>query len=256
MQDAGLGVWEAHTDVPPGGDYSYELTPEQGRARRLPDPCSREQPRGLRGPSRVFDAIEHDWGDRGFRPRPLREAVLYELHVGTFTEAGTFDAAIRRARAARKARHHRDRADAGRGGAREARLGLRRRLHLRGAPRLRRPRARCSGSSTPRTQHGIAVILDVVYNHLGASGVRAIESFGPYFTERYQTFWGKAINYDDEYCDPVREWVLQSAAGWVRDFHVDGLRLDAIHAIFDQSPKHIVAEIAERVTRRAAGARS
>ena len=83
--------------------------------------------------------------------------------------------------------------------------------------------------------NGIGVILDVVYNHVGASGNTALAAFGPYFTEKYSTFWGSAINYDDAYCDPVREWVLQSAEGWMRDFHVDGLRLDAIHAIFDTS---------------------
>ena len=77
----------------------------------------------------------------------------------------------------------------------------------------------------------MAVVLDVVYNHVGASGVPALEAFGPYFTDKYETFWGKAINYDDADCDAVREWVAQSACGWVRDFHVDGLRLDAIHAI-------------------------
>ncbi len=246
MRDAGFGVWEAHAPIPAGGDYTYELTSEDGRPRRLPDPCSRLQPRGLRGPSRVFDAGAHDWGDGGFRPRPLRDAVLYELHVGTFTRAGTFDAAIPEL-------------------ARLARLGI---TAIELMPVAEGPGERGWGYDgvyisaahhayggpealqrliDAAHQHGIAVILDVVYNHLGASGVRAFESFGPYFTERYQTFWGKAINSDDEYCDPVREWVLQSAAGWVRDFHVDGLRVDAVHAIFDQSPTHIVAELVERV---------
>ena len=94
---------------------------------------------------------------------------------------------------------------------------------------------------------GLAVILDVVYNHIGASGAEAFEAFGPYFTSTYETPWGKAINYDDADCDPVREWVLQSAEGWVRDFGIDGLRLDAIHAIFDTSAEHIVAAVARRV---------
>ncbi len=96
-------------------------------------------------------------------------------------------------------------------------------------------------------EDGLAVILDVVYNHVGASGVKALEAFGPYFTEKYETPWGRAINYDDADCDPVREWVLQSASGWVRDFGIDGLRLDAIHAIFDSSAEHIVEAIARRV---------
>ena len=91
------------------------------------------------------------------------------------------------------------------------------------------------------------MILDVVYNHIGASGAEAFEAFGPYFTGTYETPWGKAINYDDADCDPVREWVLQSAEGWVRDFGIDGLRLDAIHAIFDSSAEHIVAAVARRV---------
>jgi maltooligosyltrehalose trehalohydrolase len=94
---------------------------------------------------------------------------------------------------------------------------------------------------------GLAVILDVVYNHVGASGVKALEAFGPYFTDAYETPWGRAINYDQEDCDPVREWVLQSAEGWIADYGLDGLRLDAIHAIFDSSAEHIVAAIARRV---------
>jgi maltooligosyltrehalose trehalohydrolase len=91
------------------------------------------------------------------------------------------------------------------------------------------------------------VVLDVVYNHLGASGVKAMEAFGPYFTDKYETFWGKAINYDDAWSDPVREWVVQSALYWTRDVGLDGLRLDAVHAIFDSRPEHIVAEVARRV---------
>jgi maltooligosyltrehalose trehalohydrolase len=91
------------------------------------------------------------------------------------------------------------------------------------------------------------VILDVVYNHLGASGTVAMEAFGPYFTTRYETPWGRALNYDGPDCDPVREWACQSAEGWIRDFGIDGLRLDAIHAIVDTSPEHIVAAVARRV---------
>jgi maltooligosyltrehalose trehalohydrolase len=94
---------------------------------------------------------------------------------------------------------------------------------------------------------GISVILDVVYNHVGASGGGALAAFGPYFTQRHHTFWGDAINYDDALCDGVREWAAQSAEAWARDFHLDGLRLDAIHAIYDDSAQPIVGEIAERV---------
>ena len=87
----------------------------------------------------------------------------------------------------------------------------------------------------------------MVYNHLGASGVPAMEAFGPYLTDKYTTPWGLAVNLDDAGSDPVREWILQSAERWIRDFHLDGLRLDAIHAIFDQSTEHLVAEVARRV---------
>ncbi len=93
---------------------------------------------------------------------------------------------------------------------------------------------------------GLGVLLDVVYNHVGASGAPALAAFGPYFTGKYETFWGRAMNYDDADSDPVREWVLQSAEGWIRDFHLDGLRLDAIHAISDDSPEHLVAAVARR----------
>ena len=91
------------------------------------------------------------------------------------------------------------------------------------------------------------MILDVVYNHLGASGVKAMEAFGPYFTDKHETFWGKAINYDDEDCGAVREWAIQSACYWVGEMHVDGLRLDAIHAIEDSGADHVLAELARRV---------
>ncbi len=94
---------------------------------------------------------------------------------------------------------------------------------------------------------GLAVLLDVVYNHVGASGAQALEAFAPYFTDKYETFWGKAINFDDAEADGVREWVLQSAEGWIRDFHLDGLRLDAIHAIVDSGAVHVVQALGARV---------
>ncbi|MHB1809983.1 MAG: alpha-amylase family glycosyl hydrolase, partial [Solirubrobacteraceae bacterium] len=246
LEAAGFDVWEGRTDAR-GGDYRYLLEGQAGRsARRLPDPCSRHQPRGLRGPSRVFDASAHEWSDAGFAPAPLGDSVLYELHVGAFTQEGTLDAATQEL-------------------PRLAALGI---TTVELMPVAEGPGERGWGydgvyiSATHHAYggpaalqrfvdaahaHGVGVILDVVYNHLGASGTRAMAAFGPYFTERYNTFWGDAINYDDELCDPVREWVLQSAEGWVRDFHVDGLRLDAIHAIFDQGARPIVGEIVKRV---------
>jgi maltooligosyltrehalose trehalohydrolase len=94
---------------------------------------------------------------------------------------------------------------------------------------------------------GLGVILDLVLNHVGASGEQALRAFGPYFTDRYATFWGEALNYDDAWSGPVREWAVQASEMWIRDLHLDGLRLDAVHAIFDQSAEHLVAELVRRV---------
>jgi maltooligosyltrehalose trehalohydrolase len=246
LTDAGHGVNETVVPVPDAGqeiEYSYVLN---DGGEELPDPCSRWQPQGLRGPSRLLDARALPARDDGFTPAPPGELVIYELHIGTFTEAGTFAAA---------ADHLQE----------LARLGV---TAIEIMPVAEFPGRRGWGYDgvyisaaqssyggplefarlvAAAHRHGLAVILDVVYNHLGASGVTAMEAFGPYFTAKYETPWGKAINYDDAYCDPVREWVCQSAEGWVREFGVDGLRLDAIHAIVDTSPEHIVAAVARRV---------
>jgi maltooligosyltrehalose trehalohydrolase len=241
LRDAGYGVYETVATVPPGADYRFVLDGQE-----LPDPCSRWQPHGLRGPSRLFDARALPAREDGFVAPALGDLVIYELHVGTFTEPGTFAAAVEDL-------------------SRLAELGV---TAIEIMPVAEFPGARGWGYdgvyiSAPQSSyggpeglaelvaaahgHGLAVILDVVYNHLGASGTGAIEAYGPYFTEKYETPWGKAINYDDADCDPVREWVCQSAEGWVRDFGIDGLRLDAIHAIFDSSAEHIVAAVARRV---------
>ena len=239
MIPAGLGVHVTDTPADPGEDYAFVL---DGGAR-LPDPASRWQPEGLRGPSRVWIP---DGAPAPFTPPALRDLVVYELHIGTFSPEGTFAGAIPYL-------------------AELASLGI---TAIEIMPVAEFPGARGWGYdgvylSAPQSSYGgpkglmalvnaaheagLAVILDVVYNHVGASGATALEALGPYFTETYGTPWGRAINYDDADCDPVREWVLQSATGWVRDFGIDGLRLDAIHAIFDSSPEHIVAAIARRV---------
>jgi maltooligosyltrehalose trehalohydrolase len=243
LADEGLGVRSARVAAVAGDDYWIVLD-----GKRWPDPCSRWQPRGLRGPSRVVDVSAFAWSDDGWRGVAQRDLVLYELHVGTFTPEGTFDAAIEHL-------------------AGLAELGV---TAIEVMPIAEFPGARGWGYdgvylSAAQSSYGgpegfqrlvdaahatgLAVVLDVVYNHLGASGVKAMEAFGPYFTEKYETFWGKAVNYDDAGCDPVREWVLQSAEGWVRDYHVDGLRLDAIHAIFDQGARPVLRELADRVHR-------
>jgi maltooligosyltrehalose trehalohydrolase len=241
LNDAGFGIYETLATVAAETDYRFVLDGDE-----LPDPCSRWQPTGLRGPSRVFDARALPGREDGFLAPPLRDSIIYELHVGTFTEEGTFAAA---------AEHLSAIADLG-----VTAVEIMPVAEFPGAYGWGYDGVYISAAQSsyggPRGlaelvaaahREGLAVILDVVYNHLGASGVTAIEAFGPYFTEKYETPWGKAINYDDADCDPVREWVCQSAEGWVRDFGIDGLRLDAIHAIFDSNPEHIVAEVARRV---------
>jgi maltooligosyltrehalose trehalohydrolase len=241
LEHVGHGVYEARTEATGGEEYAYVVGGDE-----LPDPCTRWQPEGLRGPSRVLDPAAFDWSDGGFQAGALTDQVLLEVHVGTFSREGTFDGAIPHL-------------------AELARAGV---TAIELMPVSEFPGARGWGydgvylSATHSAYggpeglarlvdaahaKGLSVVLDVVYNHLGASGVTAMEAFGHYFTEKYETPWGRAINFDDEHSDPVREWVCQSAEGWVRDFHVDGLRLDAIHAIVDSNPEHLVAAVARRV---------
>ena len=241
LSDAGYGVHEATVEAAAGSDYVFVVD-----GRELPDPCTRWQPHGLRGPSRLFDARALPAARDGFAIPRADELIVLELHTGTFSSAGTFEAAV----------EHLDAL---------AQLGV---TAIELMPVAEFPGARgwgydgvylsaaqsSYGGPQPLAalvaaahERGLAVILDVVYNHVGASGSQALTAFGPYFTSKYETPWGKAINYDDEWCDPVREWVCQSAEYWVGEVGFDGLRLDAIHAIFDSSAEHIVAAVARRV---------
>jgi maltooligosyltrehalose trehalohydrolase len=238
LEPAGYGVYEAIVAGAGAGDeYWYVVD-----GRRLPDPCSRSQARGLRGPSAVAELTP---APRSAVPSPP-ELVIYELHVGTFTQAGTFAAA---------AEHLGELAEIGVSAIEIMPVAEFPGHHGWGydGVYLSAPHSAYGGPDGLQAliaaahEHAVAVILDVVYNHVGASGVKALEAFGPYFTSKYETPWGRAINYDEADCDPVREWVLQSAIGWIRDYGVDGLRLDAIHSIFDSSAEHIVAAIARRV---------
>jgi maltooligosyltrehalose trehalohydrolase len=238
LEDVGYGVYETVAEAQVGLDYWFVLD-----GQPLPDPCSRFQPRGLRGPSRVV-APSPQIALR--EPRGLDELVLYELHVGTFSPEGTFAGAIP---------YLRDLASLGVSAIELMPVAEFPGAHGWGYDGVYLSAAQSSYGGphalleliSAAHAEGLAVFLDVVYNHVGASGVQALEAYGPYFTEKYETPWGRAINYDDAACDPVREWVIQSAEGWVRDFGIDGLRLDAIHAIFDSSAEHIVAAVARRV---------
>jgi maltooligosyltrehalose trehalohydrolase len=242
LRDAGYGVWEGVLDASTGSDYRYVL--DEGRPG-LPDPASRWQPDGLLGSSRVFEPPPLVTPVAGGMPA-LPDLVIYELHVGTFSLAGTFSSAM----------SYLDEL---------ARLGVN---AIELMPIAEFPGARGWGydgvfisaaHSSYGGPHGlcelveaahglgIAVILDVVYNHVGAEGTSVLDAYGPYMTSKYETPWGKAMNYDDARCDPVREWACQSAEGWIADFGIDGLRLDAIHAIHDSSAEHIVEAIARRV---------
>jgi maltooligosyltrehalose trehalohydrolase len=236
LEPIGEGLYEGVAPASPGDDYAFVL--DGGRA--LPDPCSRWQPQGLRGPSRIIEPPDVE----PFAAPALQDLVIYELHIGTFTQEGTFDAvvahlgelaalgvtAIELMPVAEFPGHHGWGYDGVYISAAQSSYG-----GPQGLAELVREAHR----------EGLAVILDVVYNHVGASGVRALKAFGPYFGER--TIWGPALDYSAK---PVREWVLQSADQWIRDFGIDGLRLDAIHAIVDPSAEHIVEELSRRIHAR------
>jgi len=234
------GYWRSLIkNVPPGALYYYRLDGALDR----PDPSSHCQPRGVHGPSEVVDHSAFHWGDIEWRGVPLEEMIIYELHVGTFTPQGTFEAIIPRLPELRE-------------------LGV---TAIEIMPVAQFPGDRNWGydgtfpfaaqnsyggpqglKSLVKACHrvGLAVILDVVYNHLGPEG-NYTECFGPYFTNKYETPWGKAVNFDDELSEGVRDFFVQNALYWFRDYHIDSLRLDAVHAIFDESRKHILQEIAE-----------
>jgi maltooligosyltrehalose trehalohydrolase len=240
LDDAGLGVFEAVVEVLPGADYGYTVD-----GVLLPDPCSRWQPAGLRGPSRLLDPGAFEWTDDDWVAPALGELVLYELHVGTFTPEGTFEAVVP---------HLRDLHELGVTAIELMPVAEFPGRHGWGYDGVYLWAAQSSYGGPHALQRlvdaahaeGLAVILDVVYNHVGASGTKALTAFGPYLTSQYETPWGDAINYDDAESGAVREWALQSAEQWVRDFHVDGLRLDAVHAIKDGGPEHLVAAVARR----------
>jgi maltooligosyltrehalose trehalohydrolase len=235
------GFWSGEVEARPGDDY---LVVVDGEA--WPDPCSRFQPEGVRGPSRVVDTASFE-----IAPGPelaLDELVLYELHVGTFSLEGTFDGVVPRLRGLRE-------------------LGV---TAIELMPVATFPGERGWGYDGLYTfaphpayggpeglarlvdaahREGLGVFLDVVYNHVGP-GNEALRAFGPYFTDRLgETPWGDALDYAQA---GVREWAIQNVELWVRDYRIDGLRLDAVHAVMDDSPTHVLAELAERV--RAASA--
>ena len=231
--------------VKAGADYRFRLDGSEPR----PDPVSRWQPEGVHGPSRVVDPGAFRWSDGQWKGIEMADYVIYELHVGTFTAAGTFDSAIERL-AELKA------------------LGLtaieimpvaefpgRRNWGYDGVS-LYAPHSAYGGPEGLRRlvnaahEHGLAVVLDVVYNHVGPEG-NYLPLYGPYFTETYKTPWGPAVNYDGPDSTEVRRFVIENALYWVTEYHLDALRLDAIHGIYDFGARHILQELVERVHEQA-----
>ncbi|MFI9818364.1 malto-oligosyltrehalose trehalohydrolase [Saccharothrix variisporea] len=235
------GWWHSEAE---GVDYAFVVDGEA-----LPDPRSRWQPNGVHEASRVYDHSAFKWTDAGWTGRPLPGAVIYELHIGTFTPGGTFDAAVE------KLDHLVD-------------LGI---THVEVLPvnafdgtagwgydgvlwgAVHEPYGGPDGFKRfvdACHARGLAVLLDVVYNHLGPSGAY-LDRFGPYFAGSND--WGPGLNLDGADSDEVRRYVVDNAVSWLRDYHVDGLRLDAVHALVDRSAVHVLEQLASEVDALSAG---
>jgi maltooligosyltrehalose trehalohydrolase len=235
--DGQSGWWRGSAVAVAGDTYRYVVD-----GAEWADPCSRFQPEGVEGPSAIVDPATFNWHADSWRGLELETLVLYELHVGTFTDEGTFDAASRYF-------------------GELAQLGV---TAIEVMPIATFPGNRNWGydglyAYAPHPVYGgpagfarmvdaahaagLGVVLDVVYNHVGP-GNELLRAYGPYFTDRYETFWGDALDYSQR---GVREWAIQNAELWIRDYKVDGLRLDAVHAVFDDSDEHVLAELARRV---------
>ena len=241
LEKTELGYWYREVeDVAPGCLYLYKLDDLIRRA----DPASYFQPKGVHGPSAVVDH-RFTWKDSGWPGIPLEKMLIYELHVGTFTKEGTFDSIIKRLK------------DLKHLGVNTLEL-----MPLAQFPGERNwgydgvfPYAIQNSYGGPSGlkklinachQNGFAVIFDVVYNHLGPEG-NYLRDFGPYFTDKYKTPWGQSLNFDGPYSDQVRDFFFENALYWFREYHIDALRLDALHAICDASAKHFIEELSERV---------
>jgi len=244
VMTAGGGGWW-HADVASANhatDYSFSVN---GGSYRYPDPRSMWQPSGVHGPSRVLDHSRYTWHDTGWNAVALSDAIIYELHVGTFTEEGTFISAIQRLPYLKE-------------------LGI---THIELMPVNSFPGRHGWGYDgaalfAPQESYGgpeglkrlvdachaagLAILLDVVYNHFGPVGNYS-GVFGPYITEKHQTPWGGAINFDDAGSDEVRRFFCDNAIMWLRDYHIDGLRLDAIHAFVDSSEEHFLEQLSQEV---------
>lgn len=244
LLDEGGGYFSAVIDEASAGDlYRFQL---DGETRLLPDPASRFQPQGPHGPSQVIDPSRFDWTDQQWPGVIIKGQVIYEMHIGTYTPEGTWQAASRELRELKKLGvtvvELMPVADfPGQFGWGYDGVNLFAPTRLYGSPDDFR--------SFVDQAHalGLAVILDVVYNHLGPDGNYLTEFSDAYLTDKYQNEWGRAINFDGEWSAPVREFFVTNAGYWVEEFHLDGLRLDATQSIYDSSPEHILAAFNRRV---------
>ena len=236
------GYWEATVDnIEPGDLYKFRLDGKD----EYPDPASGSQPQGVHSWSEVTNPVAYEWKDSQWTGRRLGDMVIYELHVGTFTPEGTFEAVIE------KLEHLEElgintieimpisQFPGNRNWGYDGVYPFAAQDSYGGVQALQKLIDACH-------QRNFSVLLDVVYNHLGPEG-NYISQYGPYFTDKYHTPWGSALNFDDEHSDAVRNHFIQNALMWLRDFHFDGLRLDAIHEIIDRGAKHFLKELSEKV---------
>jgi maltooligosyltrehalose trehalohydrolase len=236
--DGSGGWWHLEGVLAPGTDYQFIVD----GAGPFPDPRSQSQPQGVDGPSRILDHEAFRWSDGQWLAPPLSGGLIYELHIGTFTPEGTFDSAIARLDYLKElgvthveimpvAEFSGDHGWGYDG------VDLYAPHHAYGGPQgLKRLVDACHA-------RGLAVLLDVVYNHFGPAG-NYLPRFGPYLTHKYHTPWGDALNLDDRGSDEVRRLLCDNALAWFTNYHIDGLRLDAVHAIVDVSPRHILEQLA------------
>jgi maltooligosyltrehalose trehalohydrolase len=233
MQKDDEGYFTTEVRTPAGTRYLYIIDDAE---KGSPDPCSQYQPEGVHGASEVIDHKEYKWDDTGWKVPAFEDIILYELHIGTFTEQGTFESAIEKLDLLTEVGINAieimpvAQFPGSRNWGYDGVYPYAVQNSYGGAEGLKKLVDACH-------QKGMAVFLDVVYNHQGPEG-NYIEQFAPYFTDHYKTPWGKAINYDGEWSDGVREFYSENAVYWFENFHIDGLRFDAIHAVYDYGAVH------------------
>jgi len=234
--------WQLTTaQLQPGDTYTFILNDTLER----PDPASMAQPQGVHGPSQAVDTAAFRWTDADWQNLPLEDYLLYELHTGTFSPEGTFagienrldylvELGVNAIEIMPVAQF-----PGNRNWGYDGVLPFAVQYSYGGAAGLQKLVDACH-------RRGLAVVLDVVYNHIGPEG-NYLGDFGPYFTSKHQTPWGNGLNFDDDYSDSVRRFFIENVLMWFRDFHIDALRLDAVHAICDESETHILREIKQYV---------